>query len=272
VQAAVALAPDDADVRAVAGALGDALIGKLRAAVSAGDQDAAGRWLQACRDYKLSDSALEPLIAQLASLQHAQGSQAETQSAQRAFSQHLSAGQLLEPADDSALGDYRHLRALDAGNAALAGMLHNLRGAVATDVQARIAHNDLSGAQQHLHAAQDAGLDGDELAAAASALQNAQDTAAAPAYVPESRLKREHFVAPTYPDDALARGLSGSVELEFTVSPTGHVTDIKVIAADPPGVFDKAAMRALAQSRYQPVEVDGKPVAQRARLKLRFTQ
>ncbi|MGH8230386.1 MAG: TonB family protein, partial [Steroidobacteraceae bacterium] len=269
VQAAVALAPDDADVRAVAGALGEALIAKLRTAVNAGDQDAARRWLQACRDYKLSDSALEPMLTQLGSLQHAPSAQAATQSAQHSFSQHLSAGALLEPADDSALGDYHHLRALDPGNAALASMLHGLRTAVAADVQARIAHNDLSGAQQRLHAAVDAGLDGDELAAAASALQSAQD-AAAPAYVPESQLKREHFVTPTFPDDALARGLSGSVELEFTVTPSGHVADIQVIAADPPGVFEQAAIRALSQCRYQPVELGGKPVAQRARLKLRF--
>jgi TonB family protein len=269
VQAAVALAPEDADVRAVAGALGEALIAKLRAAVNAGDQDAAGRWLQACRDYKLSDSALEPMVTQLGSLQHAQSSQAATQSAQRSFSQHLSAGALLEPADDSALGDYRQLRALDPGNAALASMLHGLGTAVAADVQARIARSDLSGAQQRLHAAADAGLDGDELTLAAAALQTAHD-AAAPAYVPESKLKREHFVTPTFPDDALARGQSGSVELEFTVTPAGHVTDIQVIAADPPGVFEQAAIHALSQCRYQPVEVGGKAVAQRARLKLRF--
>jgi TonB family protein len=270
VQSAVALAPDDPEVRAVAGALGEALIAKLRAAVNAGDQDAAGRWLQACRDYKLSDAELEPLVTQLGSLQHAQSSQLETQGAQRSFSAHLSAGALLEPADDSALGDYRRLRTLDPGNAALSTMLHGLRSAVAADVQARIARNDLSGAQQSLHTAVDAGLDGDELAAATSALQKAQDANAAPAYVPESQLKREHFVTPNFPDDALARGQTGSVELEFTVTPTGGVADIKVIAADPPGVFEQAAIHALSQCRYRPVEVGGKPVAQRARLKLRF--
>ncbi|HEY3730521.1 MAG TPA: energy transducer TonB [Steroidobacteraceae bacterium] len=269
VQAAVALAPDDAEVRAVAGALGEALIAKLRAAVDASDQDAAGRWLQACRDYKLSDGELEPLVAQLGSLKHAQSSQLETQSAQRSFSQHLSAGALLEPADDSALGDYRHLRTLDPGNAALTTMQHGLRSAVAADVLARIARNDLSGAQQRLHTAVDAGLDGDELVVAAGALQKAQD-AAAEGYVPESQLKRVHFVTPSFPDDALARGMNGSVELEFTVTPSGGVADIKVIAADPPGVFEQAAIHALSQCRYRPVEMGGKAVAQRARLKLRF--
>jgi hypothetical protein len=47
VRSAVGLAPDDADVHAVALALGDALIGKLRAAIAAGDAEAAARWLQA---------------------------------------------------------------------------------------------------------------------------------------------------------------------------------------------------------------------------------
>ena len=70
--------------------------------------------------------------------------------------------------------------------------------------------------------------------------------------------------------DALAKHLSGSVELEFTVSPSGEVTDIKIQAADPPGVFDQAAINALSQSHYQPVLRDGVAIAQRVRVRLRF--
>jgi TonB family protein len=270
VQGAVGLAPDDADVRSVALALGEALIAKFRAALAADDAEAAARWLQACRDYHLGDGTLEQMGTQLGALQHAQSSRAEElQALQRQFTQHLATGALLEPADENALANYRRLKALDPGNVALPTMLHSLATAVTADVQARIAHNDLAGADQRLHAALDAGLDGEELAGAAAALERVQ-AVATPEVIPEARLQRSHFVAPVYPEDALAKRLSGSVELEFTVSPSGEVTDIKIQAADPPGVFDRAAISALSQSRYHPVLRDGVAIAQRARLRLRF--
>jgi TonB family protein len=270
IQSAVALAPDDAEVRAVAVALGDALIGRFRAAIAAGDADAAARWLQACRDYHVNEATLEQLGTQIAGVQHAQTSHAEELLAlQRDFNQHLASGQLLEPADENALANYRRLKAADPDNAALPVMLHSLRSALAADVQARIAHHDVSGAGQHLHAALDAGLDGEELAGAASALEHAQ-AAATPAVLPESQLQRQHFVSPVYPPDALAKSLSGAVELEFTVTPAGDVTDIKIQAAEPRGVFERAAITALSQSRYRPVERDGVAIAQRVRIRLRF--
>jgi TonB family protein len=270
IQSAVSLAPDDADVRTVAVALGDALVGRFRAAIAAGDADAAARWLQACHDYHVSEATLQQLDAQLAGVQHARSSHAEELLAlQRDFNQHLASGQLLEPADENALATYRRLKAVDSDNAALPVMLRSLRSALAADVQARIARHDVSGASQHLHAAVDAGLDGEELAGAASALERAQ-AAATPAVIPESQLQRQHFVSPVYPPDALAKGLSGAVELEFTVTPAGDVTDIKVEAAEPRGVFERAAITALSQSRYRPVERDGAAVAQRARVRLRF--
>ncbi|HMA00384.1 MAG TPA: energy transducer TonB, partial [Steroidobacteraceae bacterium] len=42
-------------------------------------------------------------------------------------------------------------------------------------------------------------------------------------------------------------------------------------AANPPGIFDAAAINALSQWRYKPVLKDAKPAAQRARIRIRFT-
>ena len=61
-----ALAPDDAEVRATAIALGTALIAQFRHALSAGDAAAAQRWLQACNDFKINPATLGALAAQLA--------------------------------------------------------------------------------------------------------------------------------------------------------------------------------------------------------------
>ncbi len=50
------------------------------------------------------------------------------------------------------------------------------------------------------------------------------------------------------------------------------MTDITVVAGEPSGVFDRAARSALARSRYLPVTRNGVPVAQRARIRVRFKQ
>jgi periplasmic protein TonB len=93
---------------------------------------------------------------------------------------------------------------------------------------------------------------------------------APPAWVPESTLTRVQFVSPTYPEEALNRYISGWVDLEFTVTAEGKITDITVVAGEPSGVFDRAARSALARSRYLPVTRNGVPVAQRVRIRERF--
>jgi protein TonB len=60
------------------------------------------------------------------------------------------------------------------------------------------------------------------------------------------------------------------VQLDFTVTENGEVKDVAAHDASAPGVFDQAAIEALSQWRYQPVLRDGRPVAQRARIRIRF--
>lgn len=68
-------------------------------------------------------------------------------------------------------------------------------------------------------------------------------------------------VNPIYPQNAAARGIEGYVTLSFTITPSGSVSDVAVINASPPGIFDRAALKALRRWRYNPKLVDGKPVA-----------
>jgi TonB family protein len=88
--------------------------------------------------------------------------------------------------------------------------------------------------------------------------------------IEESELHRLNFVAPKYPAEALSRGQTGTVELEFTVTPKGTVSDVKVTAADPVGVFEHASIDALLSARYEPIELDGVAVSQRAHISMRF--
>jgi len=67
-------------------------------------------------------------------------------------------------------------------------------------------------------------------------------------------------VAPAYPQRAVTRGIEGYVLLEFTVDETGRVEAPRVLDADPPGVFDREALRAVLKFKYKPRVVNGEAV------------
>jgi protein TonB len=66
-------------------------------------------------------------------------------------------------------------------------------------------------------------------------------------------------IEPTYPGRALSRGVEGWVLLEFTVTETGAVADARVVDREPSGIFDSAALRAVAKWKYRPKVVNGRP-------------
>jgi protein TonB len=88
--------------------------------------------------------------------------------------------------------------------------------------------------------------------------------------VPAGGLTLVKSVRPIYPTRANLNKIQGWVELDFTVAESGAVKDIAVHAASAPGVFEDAAISALSQWRYRPMQRDAKSVAQRARIRIRF--
>ncbi|MGQ0656703.1 MAG: TonB family protein [Chromatiales bacterium] len=75
---------------------------------------------------------------------------------------------------------------------------------------------------------------------------------------------------PRYPPRALRAGIEGVVTVEFTVTPEGGVKDVKVVKAEPPGVFDDAAVQGVTKWKFQPKVIDGTPIARKARLDINF--
>ena len=77
-------------------------------------------------------------------------------------------------------------------------------------------------------------------------------------------------VEPLYPRRARMMGMEGTVKLEFTITQTGTVRDIKVVGADPPEVFDRAAMRALSKWKFKPKIENNAAVEQHASVQINF--
>jgi len=77
--------------------------------------------------------------------------------------------------------------------------------------------------------------------------------------------------APVYPIDAERQGIEGWVDLEFLVKADGSVHEPIIRNAQPAGVFDQAAIRAVQSWRFKPVMREGRPVEQRANVRMRFS-
>ena len=68
-------------------------------------------------------------------------------------------------------------------------------------------------------------------------------------------------VAVVYPHKAAKDGVEGFVTVSFAVNQNGETADAQVLEANPPGVFESAALAAISRYKYKPRIVDGQPVA-----------
>ena len=71
---------------------------------------------------------------------------------------------------------------------------------------------------------------------------------------------------PVYPAAALERGIEGAVTVSYDVTVDGEVANARVVASDPAGVFDDAALAAVRSWRFNPRLVDGEPAPALARV------
>ena len=76
---------------------------------------------------------------------------------------------------------------------------------------------------------------------------------------PQPAVRREYKAAyrvdPVYPRQAQRDGTSGRVIAHVVVQPNGSVTEVRIISANPPRVFDREVIRALSQWKFNPEPV-----------------
>jgi TonB family protein len=182
----------------------------------------------------------------------------------------LAQGTLLEPEGDNAWFYLNQLRTTNPKNAGLAALASGLQAQLAARARAALDAGNPSVAEPLLARAAELGPNNEVNDLSARLAQAKQsDKNAAP--VPTSA--QLVVTTPTrleYPRAALHQGTEGWVSLSFTVDTTGKVTNIKVLDASPPGVFNDAAVRALSRTRYKPVLNNGTAVEVPARVRLVF--
>ena len=73
-------------------------------------------------------------------------------------------------------------------------------------------------------------------------------------------LTRINKLLPEYPRQAIRYGIEGSVTVQFNVDSFGAVLDPFVVDSNPPGIFERASIKAVRKLIYQPPLFEEKSV------------
>src|SRR5690606_27323519 len=263
--------------------LSTALTDEARTLIEANRLDEAQTYITAARQLGSAGAALTQVERALAEARSGGATRRSTPAASvsagdalaNTVRQQINDGKLIDPPGDNARETLAKLRTAAPAHPELEELSRTLAARLLNAGRQAMSAKAFDRSAQLITASREVGAAyiGAEITKAEQELAAAREEQALLSnVVSASTLKRIRMVPPTYPPDALRKGIEGWVELVFTVLPNGTVDDVQVRNASPADVFDDAAIRAVRQWRFEPVVRDGKPVPQRAMVRLRFTE
>jgi protein TonB len=233
--------------------LNQKLLAAARDAAAKGDQAAVTANLAAARENGVSAAVINATQRDItAATQKQQRTNDDIARFAKAAQDRLASGNLIQPANDSAVSNAERLRLLDARHPTTVQVVRDVRARLISDARARLQGGRPTDAAALLDAAESLGGDadlGDLRAAVASAQQAVAKAAEAPKLPP---LKMTRPPRPKYP--ASAKGVEGWVRVEFYVTPEGRTERVRVLSSEPAGLFDAAAISAMEGARFEEFE------------------
>ena len=230
--------------------LNQRLLAAARDAAGRGDQAAVTMNLNAARDNGVSAATLNAAQRDItAAAQKQQRTNDDIAKYAKAAQERLASGNLLTPANDSAVSNAERLRLLDARNPTTVQVVRDVRARLIAEAKSRVSANKAVEAASFVEAAEGLGGDSD-LGDLKNALANAQQAAATAAAAPKlPPLKMTRPPRPKYP--SAAKGVEGWVRVEFYVTPQGRTERVRVLTSEPAGLFDAAAVEAMEGVRFE---------------------
>ena len=233
--------------------LNQKLLAAARDAAAKGDQAAVTANLAAARENGVSAAVINATQRDItAATQKQQRTNDDIARFAKAAQDRLASGNLIQPANDSAVSNAERLRLLDARHPTTVQVVRDVRSRLVSDARARLQGGRPGDAAALLDAAESLGGDadlGDLRAAVASAQQAVAKAAEAPKLPP---LKMTRPPRPKYPSSA--KGVEGWVRVEFYVTPEGRTERVRVLSSEPAGLFDAAAISAMEGARFEEFE------------------
>jgi periplasmic protein TonB len=182
----------------------------------------------------------------------------------------LAQGSVIEPENDNALYYLNQLRAADPQNGALPQLSKSIQAQILEQARAALDAGQSAQGGTLLQLASVLGPSADLDSLSERLRVSMLFAASGPKEVSEASLTRTRKLEVEYPQNALARRIEGTVEIGYTVTAKGVVSDIKILDSNPAGIFEKAATSAVSRVRYKPVLEDGKAVAVTTKMLVKF--
>jgi len=206
--------------------------------------------------------------ASIASLQHELNAARTQQAAQKSdmpqylelAQSRLAQGKLTEPDNDNAVFYVNQLRTAEPKNSGLAQITGAVQAQIIDRARLSLDAGDMEKSEALAQTAAGLGASPD-LDALNDRIRQRKAAGGALLQMPEQSLTRVNKLDVQYPARALQTNVEGWVELGYTVGADGAVTNVKVLNAAPPRVFEASASKAVSHLRYQPVSQGGKAIA-----------
>lgn len=230
--------------------LNQKLLAAARDAAAKGDTAAVQASLQGARENGVSAAALNATQRDItAATQKQQRTNEDIARFAKAAQDRLAAGNLITPANDSAVSNAERLRLLDVRHPTTVQVVRDVRARLMSDARSRLTAGRPADAAALADAAESLGGDGD-LADLRTQIATAQQALAAAAAAPKlPPLKMTRPPRPKYPTSA--KGVEGWVRVEFYVTPQGRTERVRVMSSEPAGLFDSAAVEAMEGARFE---------------------
>ncbi len=265
-----------------------ALMSQARTETDNGNLRIAGRLLRQAETIPgASLSSIKQARSRIAKSQKALGDKAVALAAQKRredqindrvnslnqeFRASIADSRLLTPRKGNALFFLNEMHKLNPISEAYIAGSQELTNKLLEQMWQDLAAREYAAAESLLtHAEQLAG-DNEDVITARSGLEKDWAAHQAGVVIPATRMTMTNFVEPDFPTRALRRNIEGWVDVEFTVTATGEVSQIEIIGAQKKGYFEKATREAVAQWLFEPQTIRGEPHEQRVSARLQFSR
>jgi len=278
------LDPTDPAVQQAYRDLTNRVVDSAKAAAAAGNLEQAQSLAAAARQMGYGGTGLAAIDRAVSDARSAATKRAGADGEIAAARKRLNDGQLIEPVGDSAKDRIAAARAADPTRTEINDLNNMLAAKLVDQGKQAMGAQQFDRASKFAQAARDTGVRSQDAAisqlerdidtlrksAAAKAATPSAAPAAASQPVAMTALKRTKTVLPQMPESARRKGISGWVEVVFTVNEKGEVSEAEVRNSSPEEVFDDAALKAVRAWRFEPATKDGKPVSTRTMIRLKF--
>jgi hypothetical protein len=185
----------------------------------------------------------------------------------------LAQGRLVTPPESSAYTLYSRVLAQDPGSDRASRGLQAIRQGLINQVLAQLAGGDLDAARMSLQAAERVGANPQLVTDLGGEVDYRQRLIDAQAGRFDTLYPMDHLVAISQEPPRVSRvptsGPEVSVEVQFTVTVRGDVSDVAVLD-DVSAPIAEAVRRAVSEWRFEPVRVDGRPIPVRSSVRFAF--